>query len=423
MLTTGWSRGEPPHHRATTAHLQAAYPFMIDGGLGYDGPLLGRDLISGGWFCFDPWALYRTGALTNPNLVVVGQIGRGKSTFVKSYVWRQLAFGRQAWIVDPKGEYGPLAEALGVTTLRLRPGGDVRLNPMDTSQRPTSWGDVLASARERADLVCSLAESALKRSLSPAERTATELAVRSVCTEIEQPTLADVVAVLLDPPAELASVVRCDRAVLAEDGRPVALELRRLIEGDLAGMFDGRSSPKVELTAPLVVLDVSGVYASPALPLIITCATAWMRSMLFAPEQSKRILVVDEAWAVLHDIAACRWLQSTFKLSRSLGVSNVAVVHRFSDLRAAGHDGSMQQRLAEGLLADSEVRVIFGQPASEASITAELLSLTKTERDAVIRLPRGVALWKVGDRSFLVEHIVGQGELRLVDTDAAMREP
>ena len=394
---------------------------MIDPGLGFDGPFLGRDLISGGWFCFDPWALYRSGVLTNPNLLVVGQIGRGKSTFVKSYVWRQLAFGRQAWIVDPKGEYGPLAEALGVTPLKLRPGGDLRLNPMDVSL-PSSWGDVLASARERADLVCSLAESALKRSLLPAERTATELAVRSATTGMDRPTLGDVVEVLLDPPAELASVVRCDRAILAEDGRSVALELRRLIEGDLAGMFDGRSPPTVDLSAPLVVLDVSGVYASPALPLIITCATAWMRSQLSAPERSKRILVVDEAWAVLHDMAAARWLQSTFKLSRSLGVSNVAVVHRFSDLRAAGHDGSMQQRLAEGLLADSEVRVIFGQPPSEASITSELLSLTKTERDAVVRLPRGVALWKIGDRSFLVEHIVGQGEIGLVDTDAAMRE-
>lgn len=395
---------------------------MIDSGLGCDGPFLGRDLISGAWFCFDPWALYRTGTLTNPNLVVVGQIGRGKSTFVKSYVWRQLAFGRQAWIVDPKGEYAPLAEALGVTPLRLRPGGDVRLNPMDLSPRRASWGDLLASARERADLVCSLAESALKRTLSPAERTATELAVRSASAGMDQPTLADVVAVLLDPPAELASVVRCERAILAEDGRSVALELRRLIEGDLAGMFDGRSSANIDLSAPLVLLDVSGAYASPALPLIITCVTAWMRSLLSAPERSKRILVVDEAWAVLHDIAAARWLQSTFKLSRSIGVSNVAVVHRFSDLRAVGDDGSIQQRLAEGLLADSEVRVIFGQPPSEASVTAELLSLTKTERDAVIRLPRGVALWKVGDRSFLVEHTVGQGELGLVDTDAAMRE-
>jgi hypothetical protein len=32
---------------------------------------------------------------------VIGQIGRGKSALVKSYLWRQLVFGRQACVIDP----------------------------------------------------------------------------------------------------------------------------------------------------------------------------------------------------------------------------------------------------------------------------------------------------------------------------------
>ena len=36
-----------------------------------------------------------SGVVTNPNMVVFGQIGRGKSSFVKSYLWRQAVFGRQ----------------------------------------------------------------------------------------------------------------------------------------------------------------------------------------------------------------------------------------------------------------------------------------------------------------------------------------
>ena len=55
-----------------------------------------------------------TPLVTNPNMVVLGQIGRGKSTFVKTFLWRQLVFGRQAWVVDPKGEYQTLAAACGV---------------------------------------------------------------------------------------------------------------------------------------------------------------------------------------------------------------------------------------------------------------------------------------------------------------------
>jgi len=109
----------PAAHRATTAHLQALYPFVAEGGLGDRGVYIGRNLFGGG-FVYDPWELYRAGAVTNPNMLVLGQIGRGKSSFVKAFLWRQQVFGRQAWVVDPKGEYGPLAHASGTRSVRLR---------------------------------------------------------------------------------------------------------------------------------------------------------------------------------------------------------------------------------------------------------------------------------------------------------------
>jgi len=410
----------PPSHRATTAHLQALYPFVSEGGLDGAGPLIGRDLF-GGPFCFDPWELYRTGILTNPNVLVVGQIGRGKSTLIKTFVWRQVAFGRKAWIVDPKGEYGPLAGACGSVPLRLAPDSPVRLNPLDLRGRPRS-SDVEEAVRRRADLVCSIVASSLGRPLGPVERTAVELALRAVSRRQQEPTLPDVVAALMDPDADLAAAVRTDAAGLASDGRTVALELRRLVDGDLAGMFDGPTSPGLEMSSPVVVLDLSALFASPALPVFMTCATATLQAVLAGGRGGKRLVIVDEAWAILRDPATARWLQATFKLSRALGVANLVVVHRLSDLRAVGADGSAEQRLAEGLLADSETRVIFGQAPSEAEVTRRLLGLTAVEVDLISQLPRGMALWKVGERSFLVEHAVGSAEAGLVDTDAAMLE-
>jgi hypothetical protein len=409
-------RATPPPHRATTANLQAAYPFVAGAGLGARGTYLGRDL-HGGAFCFDPWELYRAGVLTSPNVMVVGQIGRGKSTFVKTFVWRQLVFGRQAWIVDPKGEYGPLARACGATPLRLLPGGSIRLNPLDTGRIATGDPDPV---RRRAELLCSITQAGLGRGLSPAERTSTELATRLAGLRCGSPTLPDVVACLLDPDAGMAATVRTDVAGLAADGRTVALELRRLVEGDLAGMFDGPTTTGIDLDGPIVVLDLSALYDSPALGLLMTCATAWLQASLRRGDGVKRLVVVDEAWAILHDLATAQWLQASFKLSRAFGVANVAVVHRLSDLRAAGGDGSSQQRLAEGLLADSETRVIFGQPPSEIDSARSMLALTGTEAALLAHLPRAVALWKVADRSFLVEHTLGRLEASLVDTDAAM---
>jgi len=235
------------------------------------------------------------------------------------------------------------------------------------------------------------------------------------------PTLPGVAEALLRPERRQAEALGTDVEGLRHDGRQVALELRRLVHGDLAGMFDGETSPGLGGGAGIVVLDLSRLYASPALGLLMVCALGWLQSALATGPPTKRLVVLDEAWAVLSHLATARWLQATFKLSRAYGVANVVVMHRFSDLQAAGHEGSEQQRLAEGLLADAETRVVFGQAPGEVEKAGELLGLSRTEQLLVGQLPRGVALWRVGHASFLVEHELSAEELAMADTDAAMR--
>jgi hypothetical protein len=413
---------------ATTRHLCAAYPLVTEAGLGHEGVLIGRDVL-GGSFVYDPFSLYLQGVVTNPNAVVIGQIGRGKSSFVKTYLWRQAVFGRRAWVVDPKGEYGPLAEAWGVAPVALRPGGTVRLNPLDTEEdadRPgTDPGD--GAERRRVVLTSSLAVACLGRDLLPRERAAIDAAVgeaagRARVARMPAPTLPQVVDALLDPGVDASHALRTTRSVLLEDGRDVALELRRLVHGDLCGMFDGPTTPGLRLDGPLVVLDLSAVYHSPALGVLMACAAAWLQSAVRSQHRNRIIVVVDEAWAILSNLGVARWLQTSWKLSRAHGVANMAVLHRLSDLRSVGSIGSEQVNLAEGLLADSETRVVYAQSPGEVARTGELLGLTDTEVELVSQLRRGMALWKVGRHSFLVEHRLASGERWLADTDQAMSD-
>ncbi|MGO9661065.1 MAG: ATP-binding protein [Acidimicrobiales bacterium] len=417
-------RGLPPPHRATTVELRTLYPFVVPDDLGVDGCFIGRE-ASGGLFCFDPWECYAKGRLTSPNIVVFGQIGRGKSAFVKSFLWRQLCFGRQCWVLDPKGEYGGLARACGVTPLRLGPGLGLRLNPLDVG--PVDVGPPgpergwAPAHQRRSELLGALLSSSLGRSLQPEERAAADVSLSAVERRVAVPTLGALAEALLAPEPGQAAALATDLEGLRRDGRQIALELRRLVVGDLAGMFDGETSPGIEMAGGLVVLDLSRLYASPALGLLMVCALSWLQGALAGSEGTKRLVVLDEAWAVLSHLATARWLQATFKLSRSFGVANVAVLHRLSDLSAAGPEGSEQQRLAEGLLADAETRVLFAQAPAEADRAGDLLGLTGTEQALLSQLPRGVALWRVGQSSFLVEHQLGPEELALADTDAAMR--
>lgn len=406
-----------PAHESTTAQLGVAYPFAASARLPANRVLIGQDLV-GGPFAHDPFELYEAGAVTNPNVTVLGQIGRGKSALVKSYLLRQAAFGRQIAVLDPKGEYGPLARALGSVPISLQPGGDVRVNPLDA---PAAHAGV---ARHRLVLLATLAAACLRRPLSPREHTALELALEDASrqrtrAEGGQPTLPDVVQSVLRPTAESARVVSTTRAVLEQDGRDVGLELRRLVEGDLAGMFDGPTSPGLGPDSGVLVVDLSAVYHSEALGALMVCASAWLQAMT-ARTGARTIFVVDEAWAVLSDLAVARYLRSSWKLARANGLANIAVCHRASDLAASGAAGSEQSRLAEGLLADSETVVCYAQPASEVGVLAELLGCSREDLEILPRLRRGVALWFVGRRRFLVEHRLGSAELAVVDTDSRL---
>jgi len=419
-----------PAHQVTTRNLGAAYPFIAEAGLGRRGVVIGDDLL-GGAFVFDPFELYAAGVVSNPNMVVFGQIGRGKSAFVKTFLWRQAVFGRRAWVVDPKGEYGDLADAWGVRPVALRPGGAIRLNPLDPG--PDDDDDApagpAATGRRRMELLASLASACLGRDLAPRERAALGAALTEATRTIDVPTVPMVVESLLTPSADAARALRTEQRDLLEDGRDVALELRRLVHGDLCGMFDGPTTPGLDLSAPLVVLDLSALYSSAALGVLMACATAWLQAALARTAASggatpsargRFFLVVDEAWAILSNLGVARWLQSSWKLSRAFGVSNVAVLHRVSDLHSVGASDSEQVALAQGLLSDSETRVVYAQSPGELEAAAELLSLSVTEADLLPQLRRGIALWKVGQRSFLVQHRLSATERCIVDTDAAM---
>jgi len=410
-----------PGHSATTAHAQALYPFLAEGGLGAPGAYIGRDAYGGAWL-YDPWVLYERKLLPGPNMLVLGQIGNGKSAFVKTYLHRQAVFGRQAWVLDPKGEYGPLARAFGVEPIALAPGGEVRLNPLS----PRGGREAQLS------LLRSVAGAALRRELTPEEDAGLWAALDRVSAEREggEPTLPMVVEALLAPRAEMVAEVSAQSPEsFAEANRSSALALQRLCEGDLRGMFDGPTTPGLDLDAPLVVLDLSAVLDSAALGVLMTCAAAWQQAILLERKRAaesagrpgaKVISVVEEGWRVTSHIGVAEWLQQNFKLCRALGVQNVIVVHRLSDFGASGAAGSREARIAEGLIADADTKVIYAQsPDQLASLRAQL-GTSATETELVPTLRTGEALWLVGRRSFLVQHRRSAREREITDTDARM---
>ncbi|HEX6689397.1 MAG TPA: hypothetical protein VF085_12155 [Solirubrobacterales bacterium] len=409
---------ERPGHSGTTAHFQAAYPFLAEGGHGAAGVYIGRDLYGGAWM-YDPWVRCQRENLPGTNMLILGDLNYRKSTLAKTYLYRQVLHGRQAWVIDIKGEYWPLAKALGVRPIRLSPGGDVRLNPITPR-----------SGREgQLQLLRSVAKAALHRELTPEEDAGLRVALEVVTAEAgaAEPTLPMVVDALLHPREGMVrGVSAASREDFAEANRQTALALQRLCEGDLKGMFDGPTTEGLDLDAPLVVLDLSAIGDSAALGILMTCAAAWLQAILLqrkeaaefeGRESPKLILVVEEGWRVTGDIGIAEWLQSCFKLCRALGIQVILIIHRIVDLGAAGAAGSREARIAESLLGDAGTIVVHRQPHDQQELLRSGVGLGQTEAELTSSLGPGEALWIVKPHSVFVRHRVSRIERKFVYTD------
>jgi len=404
-----------PAHRASSAVLAGAYPFLSPGPSDVGVPV-GTDVLGGGVFCFDPWALYEAGALTNPNVVLAGVIGQGKSALAKSLALRSIAAGRAVYVPgDPKGEWAVVAQAVGGTVLRLGGGSATRLNPLDVTEP-----DERAGARSR--LLAAVAAATLHRDLTAAEQGALDAALVQADRAAERPTVRHVVDALTAPDRQAARGDGVSVETRAAEGRDLVHGLRRLIRGDLAGMFDAASTHRLDPAAPMVVLDLSALGSDDdALAVAATCAAGWLEGALVS-SSAKRWVVYDEAWRLLHHPGLVRRMQSQWKLSRAYGIANLLVVHRLSDLDAVGAAGSQARALAEGLLADCSTRIVYRQESDQLTGTAAALGLTGPERELLPLLPRGTGLWKLPHATHVVRHLLTAVETPLVDTDAAMRD-
>jgi type IV secretory pathway VirB4 component len=344
---------------------------------------------------FDPFDAYQAGLVTNPNMVIAGGIGMGKSTLVKMQVDRALERGRRVVIVDPKGEYDALAAAYGSTPIVL--GRDGWCNPF-----------VQSDAEHRA-LVRTLLASAQDRPLSPEQHYALDGAFAAL-GETHHPRLLATLFTIVAP--TLASAQSSPR-------RELALLLRRFIDGDYANLFDGPGDPLV-FGGQVVVLDLSHQWSSSSLSIAALSAVAAAQQVVRETGDQGHV-IVDEAWALLSDPYALRWLQGSWKLARARGISHLLVLHRWSDAGAVGDEGSANRSRAQGLLRECETLWLFRQVTDELEAMRTALGLSVAEQRALARLSKGQVLVRYGSARSIVRLEPDERDHRFIDTDAAMR--
>ena len=418
----------------TTAQIAGTYPFVAERGFTADGAYIGRDRFTRGAFRFDPFELYRAGLLPNPNVGIFGTIGSGKSSLIKTMALRLLAFGvRFISPADTKGEMAALARAVDATLVQLGPGMGKALNPLYAPPKPAHLEDrvyIELMEQQRLLLLTALGATASGRPLTAREETGIEQALAQLTRQTEhigsgrmrQPNLAEFCDLMLNPTQAMADAIPVPLTVLADDCLDLALRFRAMIKGSLKGVFDG-DTVDIDWNKPGVVIDISRIRASDAgVALTMTCGQALVDQILtFTDQQWVRVL--DECWRQIRYPHIVRRISEGQKLARgddvTSGSATLISLHRISDLMGAAPE---VRELALGLLADCSTRIIYNQADDQIPITRTTLNLTDVEAALLPRLPQATALWKVAQRSFVVDHTVLRDghEWDLIQTDSRM---
>ena len=145
--------------------------------------------------------------LKSANGMYLGSTGSGKSFAAKRELLNVfLATNDRIVIVDPMGEYVPLARRLGAQVIEIAPDSPNHLNPMDIQLNMNGGESPLSM---KADFLLSLCELILggKEGLQPIERTVIDRCVRQVYREMalglenaKTPLLQDLYEELLKQP-------------------------------------------------------------------------------------------------------------------------------------------------------------------------------------------------------------------------------
>ncbi|MET8129368.1 type VI secretion protein [Streptomyces sp. NPDC005065] len=446
----GWSASLPRAEtvRIDTANAAGAYPFLHAASLPPVGAYIGQNTLTTEAFSAHPAAWVQEGLCTNPNVMITGIPGSGKSAHIKALCFRLMAFGHRTLIAgDVKGEYADLCRHLGAEPLRLGPGLPGRLNPLDAGllgaglERVTDAGELRGRLREihrrRLTLLKALLELQLRRTLQPQEEEALDVAVREVTGELHgqtrllNPTLPLVYDRLRDPTDAMAQELRVrDQEVQRARERMESLRsaLGAMVKGHLGGLFDQQTSLGLDWDAPIQSVDISALeqYGDETVAMVLTCVSSWAQAAIDQSTGRPWIVVRDELWRQMRSGGASqiKKIDADLRLSRATGTIQLLATHRLSDFESVGAAGSEAVSIAKDLISSCETRVQLAQDTRPLQITREAIGLTDAECALISAWgagQRGRALWKIGrGAGHAVQLMLSQTEQQLFETDERM---
>lgn len=416
----------------TTRQAEILNTALIAAPTGVEGVAAGRDVLSQTAISKDPFTDYNSTPrrITSTNVLVVGDVGAGKSAYTKTvYVIRPLILrNRRAVVFDKKnekgeGEYSPIVREFKGDHIRFRMDGTgVIFNIMDPAISGVN-DDGLNNQLVYLNTIPAL----IREGNGPDEweRKALRLAYRTMMRNFEAsrtPTTADLhdlLGVINPADATLAGMSPATLERLHEAGISMRFCFNELLE-TYGSIFDGETSEDVRLNKTLTSFDISQLPdTGPAIPMVMGLANLWLLGTVRRPENRgiRTNVINEEAGHILGGPLAVQQ-RSNIKLSRGLGLSNIYNIHKGATDVPPGSPGM-------AVIEEAQTVHIFRQDKPEAAQwCVRTFGLNPDSANDIMVLRNGHHLLKSGADApeVEIEHVRSAWEVEMTDTDSALRE-
>jgi len=318
--------------------------------------------------------------LKSANGMYLGSTGSGKSFAAKRELLNVfLATNDRIVIVDPMGEYVPLARRLGAQVIEIAPDSPHHLNPMDIQLNMNGGESPLSM---KADFLLSLCELILggKEGLQPIERTVIDRCVRLVYREMalgletaQTPLLQDLYEELLKQPEP--------------EAKRVATALELYCTGSL-NLFNHHTNVKTRSRVVCIVLKGMGENLR-KIAMHIT-----NEFVTQAVDDNYRAGVAtwcyfDEFHVLLRDPLTASYFVAVWKMLRKKGCVPSALTQNVKDLLAS--------REIENILDNTDFMVLLSQAQSDRAILAKQLGISEHQLSYITHSNSGEGLLFYGN--------------------------
>ena len=420
VLPIGMSFIKDKFRNFNTGALCACFPFYNSELCHKDGVFIGMNLSTMTPIFIDT---YDRKVLNNSNVSVFGTAGSGKTFFVSLLTMRSALKGIRSIIIDPEGEYGKIARILGGVTVKLAPGSESGINPLDIDYedetddmgQPTGrrFVDVKGKVADVLDLISVLVgevpaecrntiSAAIQKSFTDKGITSDPASLYEQGSVFDEetgelvtnrkkhmPTLSDVrnnLKLLLDPKSPLFNKLSSIHDALGV-----------YVKGGLYDLFDRETSDDLQgyLNAIVLNFDVNALEQGALRPIAMYVAMTWTWEKIVKknPKIKKRI-ICDEAWMLVSKNMAGHEFTATF-------LENCArrIRKRNGGLLVASQNFSEFAESSQGraVLTNTTLKIFLKQNSTDIDAVQEAFRLSDGEKSFLLSAKKGSMLIKLND--------------------------